>query len=235
MPSRWTYVHDVTSMLFAVANLPHRTDRWATTSRALGRAGVLPMRVDAMDGSAARMRYPIAGTVSTGNAGLIGTFLDLLETSSSKNAEWLIFLEDDVLLFPFFRRRADHILQSVGSDIMAVQLGWITRVPFSSQASLLRNLLVHGVRPRKRLRRAVQFCTDGVLRDVMRHEWRNGTHAVAVRTSTHQDLAAMLHPYDQPLDVLFIRAASRHPSRFHRPRVSLATQRNLPSDISPQI
>lgn len=216
-----------------MANLPHRSDRWEATEAILRRRGVRAERHEALDGRAALERHDFPTKLSPGEAGLLATFIEILEEARESSAEWLIFLEDDVYPFPLFAVRLRRTLARARRSTWAIQLGWISRVRTDPSASVWENVIVRLLRPRYRLRRLLAATRSREARSSMRSRWRDGTHALALRRESIDDLLRALSPFDVPLDELFIQRERHAPQHFGRSRWPLATQRLWPSDINP--
>lgn len=168
-----------------------------------------------------------------GELGLNATWVmllrQLMDGGPGSEDEWLVILEDDALLAPRLRRRAERVLGRVPGDCMLVQLARCT--PFQPTP---------GDRVMAVLGGAVRYTithTSGAWR--RRHEPRQelttelawGAHVVAVRVSSIPTLLAAFAEIDLVTDALFKRVARERPGTMLRYRRQLGWQLPFRSDI----
>jgi hypothetical protein len=218
-----------------VINLDSRPDKWASASDQCRRVGLRPERFSALDPDEALQRFGEVG-LRGGNLGLNASFDAILEmiATDDDDAPWTLILEDDVrFLRSFSIQRITDLLNQADERTLAVRLGRLSGNEWRVDKSMIENLH-RFVRPRARAKTALARISrepkDGLVRS---HAFQAGTHAVAVRRSTVEQLRAALNPYEQPLDHLFYRAMQSLPSGYlYDSRRNLASQRSVASDIA---
>lgn len=216
-------------------NLDRRVDRRRVIERQLARRHLDAQRVRGLDETEGRALLPDS-RLTGGELGVLSTWVELLrevaEHGTRGGSEWLLVLEDDVVLAPGFRRRVEAALRQAPPDCEAVQLGATTRYTILpgrawwKSAVLGASWIVTGRWLPGTARRGggphPRFSTDVLM----------GCFAMAIRTSAAARLADLLASSDLPLDMTLSRAASLEPGRILRHRRQLALHNPFtPSDI----
>jgi GR25 family glycosyltransferase involved in LPS biosynthesis len=191
-------------------------------------------RVEAVDPNDAVTILPDC-TAPPSEAGRLASwytiFQEVLDNGPRNRARWLVILEDDVLLVPFFRIRAVAALRTAPRGCILVQLGALEQSTSWRQDGVRRNVT-----------RVATYLRDGGWRSSSRRsgdgddspfttDLRRGSHATAVKVKAIPTLLGRMEPWDEALDVVLLRQAQEHPGLILRHRRQLAFR--LPSESDP--
>ena len=209
-----------------VINLDSRPERWQRVERHCRRRGISPIRFSAHDGVRGLESFP-ASPLSPGELGLWSSFKAVVE--SDVDTEWILVLEDDVILLPRFRRHLLKEIRRADTSIIAIRLGWLGSFVWRHGMSI--GWYVRSV-PRRVLGRA-RHNIRGKLTDRKNFRPRPlwGTHALLIRRDGVDRLLETLGQATYALDHAFDDAEWSMSTLFKRSRRNLAWQSPDPSSI----
>ena len=215
-------------------NLDVRHARWRLVRVGCRLHRIEVQRFAAHTGADGRRTWPDQ-PLTDGEVGLWSSFVSVLALAVS--TEFLLVLEDDAMLLPGFNRHVRRLTAGLDADVAVVQLGWLGDSSWRlrlSPAANVRKVL----RPRSRWRamrrhyRAWRAGEWAASRAPLQPGLLGGTHALLLRTSARDDLAAWMGEPDLPLDKAMARIARQHPGTVLRSRRNLAWQAPFHSDIA---
>ncbi len=209
-----------------VINPDARPDRWRRVERMCRQRGIEPQRFSAHTSVHGEAMFPDS-PLSPAERGLWSSFLGVV--TANHDTEWILVLEDDVVLVPRFRRHALRVAQSVPGEVVTVRMGWLGLFTWHESMNIRRYATLVAKRILVRCRAWFRFL---VRKDAeMNRPTRWGTHAVLIRVSGVDQLVQDLGMPNVPLDHAFLRLEESDPSRFTRSSRNRAWQRIGVSDI----
>lgn len=194
-------------------------------------------RIEALDHRSGQSILPDS-SLQLGELGLQATWISLIHRliDAPPSVEWIVVLEDDVLLYRRFRLRADQALRQAPPECSFVQLAHLTPRSWHRSRRFRRNVKVQIEYALARLRELTTRTDDQNSQEqdqLFDTDVAWGAHITAIRVRDLPWMLELLESADLVTDRAFQRAAQQHPGRSLRYRGQLGCQVPFASDLQP--